>query len=167
MSISLNEQYYLKALDHYPDNLEFTVENLQYAISYDPDHAQSWCLMGEIYMYYLKDYPKAKECFQKSLASDLGYPDHYKYLSILHIWLGEYDSAKKVLRFALKRKEVSRESIFRIWSTLHEYQGNYKLARTFLKKAKMYSQNKKCLENIEGDLKRVKSKLKEMKKKLR
>ena len=28
-------------MDYYPHNLEFTIENLQYALSYDPDHHQA------------------------------------------------------------------------------------------------------------------------------
>lgn len=164
MNLELNVQYYLKAMDYYPFNLEFTIENLQYALSYDPDHAQSLCLLGEIYMYNLKEYSKAKECFERSIAGNLDYPDHYKHLSILHMWLGEFDSAEKIIDFALKRKGMSQEFFFRLKGQLFEYQGRYRMAKHFLKKAKEISQHKKCLDAIQLDLKRVKAKQNKLKK---
>ena len=88
MNLDLGTQYYLKALDYYPYNLESAIENLQYALSCEAEHPQALCLMGQIYMYQLKEYKQAKRYFQSSIAADINYPDNYRFLSILHIWLG-------------------------------------------------------------------------------
>jgi len=56
MELNQADQYYLKALDFYPNDFEFVLENLQYALSHDDEHAQSLCLKGQIFMFYLKEY---------------------------------------------------------------------------------------------------------------
>jgi hypothetical protein len=40
--------YYFEALDNYPYSLPGGLEALNYALSYDPEGADSLCLMGRI-----------------------------------------------------------------------------------------------------------------------
>jgi len=42
-------KYYFEALDNYPYSLPDCLEALNYALSYDPEDADSLCLMGRIY----------------------------------------------------------------------------------------------------------------------
>jgi len=164
MNLELCSQYYLKALDYYPFNLEATIENLQYALSYNPDHPQALCLLGQIHMFYLKDYAQAKSCFQQSLAADINYPDHIKYLGILYVWHGEYESAKKLVDFAWKLPGHSKESLLRIKVMMYEYQGDFDTAKIILKRAQFISQSKECIANMKNDMSRIKDKQKLLKK---
>lgn len=47
MTLTKNK-YYFEALDNYPYNLPDCLEALNYALSYDPEDADSLCLMGSI-----------------------------------------------------------------------------------------------------------------------
>lgn len=159
MNLDLGTQYYLKALDYYPYNLEFTIENLQYAISYDPENPQALSLMGMIYMFFLKEYHEAKKCFQQAIASDANFPDSYKLLSILYIWLGKYDAAQRLIDFAIKRPGHDKATLLRIQAMRLEYLCQYAEARKLLKKVKMISQCSQVIKAVELDRKRLKSKL--------
>ena len=52
MGLSIADQYYVKAFDNYPFEIENTVENLSYALSYDEHHVQANCLMGQVPVSY-------------------------------------------------------------------------------------------------------------------
>ena len=164
MNLELCSQYYLKALDYYPHNLESTIVNLQYALSYNPDHPQALCMLGQIHMFYLKDYALAKSCFQQSLAADINYPDHIKYLGVLYVWLGEYKSAEKLVDFAWKLPGHSKESLLRIKAMMYEYQRDFDRAKIILERAQLISQSKECITNMKADLSRIKDKQKQLKK---
>ncbi|XJR87409.1 hypothetical protein ACH34I_08880 [Elizabethkingia anophelis] len=43
---STKNKYYFEALDHYPYSIPDCVEALNYALSYDPQDADSLCLMA-------------------------------------------------------------------------------------------------------------------------
>ncbi|NRA11714.1 MAG: hypothetical protein HRT57_07155 [Crocinitomicaceae bacterium] len=43
---TLATQYYLKAKDNYPYDLPEAMESLEYAMSYNNEHAETHCLMG-------------------------------------------------------------------------------------------------------------------------
>jgi len=60
-------KYYFEALDNYPYSLPDCLEALNYALSYDPEDADSLCLMGRIYSEMLIDYEKAKLYFEEIL----------------------------------------------------------------------------------------------------
>lgn len=154
----------MKATDYYPYNLELTIENLQYALSYDPEHPQALCLLGQIYMYHLKEYDNAKRCFQQSIAANGNYPDNYRLLSILHIWLGEFSQAGRMLDFACKRPGQSKDALLRIKAMMWEYQGDFAKAKLLLKQAKLISQQCEAISQIENDISRLRKKQKRMKK---
>jgi len=164
MNTDLAMQYYLKAVDNFPYNLEFTIENLNYALSYDPCHVQSMTLMGVIEMYIMKDYPKAKRIFYDAIASNKSFPDTYKMLATLHIWLGEFEYAERVIDFAMKQSACNFETMYRIQAMKYEYKGQLKKAKKALQKAQFYAFQNDQLNVIKMDLTRVNSKLKKVKK---
>lgn len=164
MNLELSTQYYLKAVDYYPYNLEFTIENIQYALGYDPDHPQALCLLGKIYMYQLKDYENAKRCFKQSIIADGNYPENYRLLSIIHIWKGEYSAANKLIEYALIKPGQNRESLLRIKSMLYEYKGDLREARLLLKRARELSICAHQIAQIKTDLSRLKEKHRKQKK---
>ena len=73
MAITLADQYYLKAVNEYGYDIEVSIENLNYALSYDPEHVGANCLMGQLYVEYFEDYEKAEAYFQAALSSN---PQH-------------------------------------------------------------------------------------------
>lgn len=160
MDLSLADQYYIKALDNYPYNLEFAIENIQYALSYDNEHVQALCLLGQLYMYQMKDYGEAKSCFNQALKSDLNYPDTYKHLSQLYVWLGAYDQAEKLIQYGLKIAGMDRCILLRTLAIAYEYRGNLQQSKEILIKASLIAVNTRCIEAINTDLTRVKNKRK-------
>ncbi|MDR6515115.1 hypothetical protein [Chryseobacterium camelliae] len=64
-------KYYFEALDNYFYNLPDCLEALNYALSYDPEDADSLCLMGRIYAETLKDYETAKSYFEMAMQSNV------------------------------------------------------------------------------------------------
>ncbi len=100
MSLTLADQYYIKAIDNYPYNLEESVENLNYALSYAKDHAGVNCLMGRFYFEQLKDLETAEYYFQNALASDLNHLETFVWYAMLLIQIRNY-------RFALKATSIN------------------------------------------------------------
>ena len=163
MELNQADQYYLKALDYYPFNFEFVLENLQYALSYDDKHVQSLCLKGQIFMYYIKEFEEAKLCFIKALERNMLYPDVYKHLSKLYIWLGAYDEAKRLIRYGKKVPGINHFELIRNEALLHECQGDYQLAKSKLRQASLLTHSSDCRERSKEDMARLKEKLKILK----
>lgn len=160
MDLTLADQYYLKASSEYPYSLEFVIENLNYALSYDEEHTQSLCLLGKVYMFQMKEFHVAQTCFQKALLSDKNYPDTYKYLSLLKTWLADFDGALKILERGMKIKGMNRSNLLLLESLVHESKGDFGCAKSILKKAKLFSFDQHVISHIDCHIKRIKVKMK-------
>ncbi|HPQ20842.1 MAG TPA: tetratricopeptide repeat protein [Saprospiraceae bacterium] len=158
MELSLADQYFLKAMDWYPWNLEFVTENLQYALSYDDEHSHAWCLMGMLYMYQFKNFESAKPCFEKALQHNHRNSEIYEHFILLNIWNANYDHAKKLIDFAIKIKGVDHCKLHRLHSKIEESEGKYKAATQLLKQATVVATSESCIAIIEQDIKRIKTK---------
>lgn len=159
MSLTIADQFYLKALDNYPWDLESSIENLNYALGYD-DHAQTNCLMGRLYMDYLKDYHLASEYFQQALLVDMYFIDTYKYFSLLKIWLGDYIGAKKLIQYGLKLKGMNPVILRSRMALIYECQGQLPLAKQSLRQAMMECLCEEQSAEIFQQLSRIKRKIK-------
>jgi tetratricopeptide (TPR) repeat protein len=151
--------FYLKASDYYPYNMEMVMENLNYALSYDENLCQANCLMGRVYMEILKDYIQAEYFFELALCASLEYPDTYKYYSLLMIWKGEYNKALKIIQFGLKVKGMNRAVLYQNKSILYELKGDFKKARDFMEVALKYCFNTCSSEIIEREVRRLNKKI--------
>lgn len=160
MYLSLADQYYIKALDVYPYNLEYVMEHLQYALSYEEDHAQAVCLLGQIYMYQIKDYAYAIECLTRALHFDPNYPDTYKHLSQLHAWMGQYEQSEALIRQGMQVSGMDQFSLLRILALSHEYRGMLKQAKKIFRKAGIMAMTTENIDEKASDIKRVKCKIK-------
>ncbi len=163
MNLSLADQYYIKALDAYPYDLESVTEHLQYALSYDDEHAQALCLLGQLKMYQLKDYMTAKSCFIRSLKCNKAFPDTYKHLSLLYVWLGDYKKAENLIQHGFKVAGMDHCTLLRILAIAHEYRSDLKQAKYSLERAGSIAINDACIQAIDGDLKRINTKAKVLK----
>lgn len=160
MGLRTVDQYYLKALDNYPFDLEAVAENLNYALSYDPDHGPANCLMGRTYMEHVKDYAKAAEFFDKAIIGDMDFPDTYKFYSLLKSWQNDYSGAMKIIDYGMKVKGIDKVFLIHIKSIIYESQGAYTKAEIQIQNALKFSFEKNRNEFFKNELSRIKKKIK-------
>lgn len=151
-------KYYFEALDHYPYSLPDCLEALNYALSYDPEDADSLCLMGRIYSEMLTDYNKAKLYFEEAMQCDmtnLNVPQYYIKCLLDNEDLRE---AEKLIRYSLKIKGIDRSVIWMHRSLLSEKRGSLVNALKFLKEAEKHCFTPGSLELVKERKKFIRSK---------
>lgn len=164
MSLTSADTYYVKALSTFSFDMENSIESLNYALGCDPDHAPSNCLMGRIYMEYIKNYEKAEEYFGYAIASDPKYPDTYEAFSQVLIWKGDIRHALRLINFGFKLPGIDRAILYSRRAQIYEIQGQPKLAIKAIKTALEHSYNTGYMWHFEMELERVKKKAKQLKK---
>ncbi|MFT5645515.1 MAG: tetratricopeptide (TPR) repeat protein [Aureispira sp.] len=165
MDTNLLNNYVLKAIDAYPYELQETVENLNYALSYENDNAYALYLMGCLQAEQFEDYEKAKQYFAEALANKMDCIKVYpKYILVL-IWNHDFDEAQKLIDFTHTVKAVGKGELLVLQASLFECQEAYKKALKTFKKAKLFVYNNSYTSFIESEMNRVKNKLKPKKKK--
>lgn len=162
MSLTLADQYYMKALDGYDYDLEEVVENLNYALSYDQEHAGANYLMGKLYMDHFQKFDLAEEYLEASLACE---PDNIKTcesLSWLMIRTRRFNEAHKLITYALELKGVVRPDFLRLKALVFELQKDYYQSKELLNVAIDESYDSSYISFLEGEISRVKKKIKRM-----
>jgi len=157
--MTLADQYYLKAMDDYPYDLEMSTENLNYALSYDPEHVGANYLKGLLYMEQFNNYEMAESCFQAALAND---PAHLKAClsySLLAIYTREYSKAKKLLQHLVKLKGVNLSEAYHTWALLCEYQKQYIDAKGWILKAMEETFDNEQMTFLEDEMERINNKI--------
>ncbi|ANF50885.1 hypothetical protein A0O34_10320 [Chryseobacterium glaciei] len=152
-------KYYFEALDNYPYSLPDCLEALNYALSYDPEDADSLCLMGRIYSEMLIDYEKAKLYFEEAMLCDvtnLNVPQYYIKCLLDN---EDFHEAEKLIRYSLKIKGIDKSVIWLYRSLLSEKRGSLRNALKFLNEAEKYCFTSCSLDSIKGRKKFVKSKM--------
>ena len=160
MAHSLTESYYLKALEAYPWELAEVLENLNYALSYDAENAAANCLMGQLQMEYLKDYPAAQHYFESALGINPKYACALENLAQLFIHQRKLRQAHKLLHYAHKEKILDPGLVYCGMSKILERQGNLKLAKVYLKNALAQALSADEQEYFEKELERLKKRIK-------
>ena len=158
MAITMADQYYIKAIDYYPYNLEEAVENLNYALSYDGEHAGANCLMGRLYGDYFKDYEKAEMYFQTALACDPAHAESCEHYGRLLLSLRSFSEARKLLDYASGLSGANLARILQLKALLSENQQEFAEARELLKKAMLQTFEEEFMLSLESDLARVEKK---------
>ncbi len=159
MSLTLADIYYIKALDEYPFALEFTVENLNYALSYDPEHVAANCLMGQLYMEQLKDLKMAEVYLQRAISTDPEYADAYIHYIGLAFAKRDYAMAEKLISFAKKLKDIDNAQISYHEGLLYEQQGKYCNAIDCMNNALLESYNDEDRNFIKAAVTRIQDKM--------
>jgi len=158
MAITIADQYYIKALDGYPYNMEESIENLDYALSYDAEHTGALYLMGCLCMDQLEEYEKAESYFQTAMSIN---PSNNKLVTkyaILMVYLREFDKAKNLIDYNYKIKGADLATNYRVESLLNEYQHQYEKAISLLEMAQTEAYNREFLDLIDDDIIRIKEK---------
>ena len=158
MTLTKNK-YYLEALDNYPYSLPDCLEALNYALSYDPEDADSLCLMGRIYSEMLNDYEKAKLYFEEAMQCDvtnLNTPQYYIKCLLDNEDLHEAD---KLIAYSLKIKGIDKVTLWLHRSLLSEKRGSFANAIRFLNEAEKYCFTEYSLNHVKDRRKFIKSKM--------
>ena len=158
MAITMADQYYIKAIDYYPFNLEEALENLNYALSYDGEHAGANCLMGRLYVEYFKDYEKAEIYFQAALACNPAHAESCEHYARLLLNLRSFSKAQKLLDYAGGLPGVSLARILQLKAQMGESQHQFAAAKELLKKAMLETFDNEYMLALESDLARVEKK---------
>lgn len=165
MDTNLLNNYVLKAIDAYPYELEETVENLNYALSYENDNAYALFLMGRLQAEQFGDYEKAKQHYAEALANKMDFHKVYsKYILVL-IWNEDYEEAQKLIDFAFTVKGLNKGEVHLYQGQLFENLQVYKKAIKALKKAKLFGYNDGFISHINSEILRIKNKMNPKKKK--
>ena len=159
MSLNLADQYYLKALDGYPYNLEESIENLNYALSYDPEHAGANCLMAKFQMEYLRDYDMAEYFYKLAISSNPENIQVYEEYTALAIKQNDFGKAAKLIRFTHQLKGADRGKLFALEALMCEYQKNYRKSEMLLLQALENSYTHHQTQFLEKELERVRHKI--------
>lgn len=162
---TLATNYYLKALDNYPYDLPEVIESLDYALSYDDEHADAHCLMGRLCMDYLVDFEKAKYHFESALYHDVKNIRTYYCFIDLCISTEDYASVDRLLTFARKIKGIDRSFLLQKEALMYEKQKKYRKAEKLLKEAMKTSVYTGAIDFYRNEKQRVKDKMPAKKKK--
>lgn len=164
MDTNLLNNYVLKAIDAYPYDLEETVENLNYALSYESNNAYALYLMGRLQAEQFGDYEKAKHYYAEALANKMEFQKVYpKYILVL-IWNEDFEEAQKLIDFAFTVKGLNKAEVWLKQGQLFENLQEFKKANKALKKAKLFSHNDEFTDFINSEKSRIKNKIKPKKK---
>jgi len=155
MNDTINNTYFIKALENYPYDLEESIESLKYALSYDEHNADVHCLMAQFYMDQLYDYETAQYHLEEALAYNIDHIKSYQVFIRLCIQLDELNKAEKLIDFASTIKGFSQVFVLEQKAYIKEKKGNLKDAKAFAHQA---ISNCICNTNL-GELKKILSRL--------
>ncbi len=164
MNQTLADSYYLKALNEYPWNPGQTMENLNYALSYDDGHARAHVLMGRLCMEVIKDYQEAEYHFEQALMADLDYVETYKWFSLLKIWMGAYAEANKLIEYGMQIDGMDIATMTHRKALIAEGTGHLKGARRLYKEAICQSICSQQIHLLQEEIQRIRTKQKLYKK---
>jgi len=144
--------------------LEETVENLNYALSYQSNNAYALYLMARLQAEQLGDYNMAKYYYAEALASKMDFQKVYpRYIQVL-LDNEDFTEAKKLIDFALTVKGVDRGLVWCKQGLLFEIKQQYKKAIQAFKTAKRFGVNNDFISHVDSKISRNKSKIKPIKK---
>ena len=165
MKTSIHNAYLFKALDAYPFDLEETMEALNYALSYNDKDAHALYLMGRVYAEQLQDYETAKHYYAEALAQRMEMHQVYPHYVRVLLWNEDFEGAQKLLNYAFTVKGADKATLQLLQAQLFEGRGQFKEATVAYKKARATGLNNSFIDFVNGELSRVKKKMKPEKKK--
>ncbi|MEM1405646.1 MAG: hypothetical protein AAGG59_02640 [Bacteroidota bacterium] len=158
MTLTLADQYFLKAMDEYPYCLEETIENLNYALSYEGEHAGANCLMGKVYLEQFQNFELAEEYFIKAMAADpfdLRTCENYMRLMIR---TKRYQEAIKLLQFTKDLTGADLVLLLKMEAEICELKHEFDRAISLLKEAIGESLDSEDIYSLRQQIARVKMK---------
>lgn len=160
MGLTLADQYYLKALDDYNYNFEAVMENLNYALSYEPEHAGSIYLMGKLYMEQFQKFDLAEEYFVSAMSSDPININTCESYSWLLIRTRRFKEALKLLNYASNLKGAILPEFIRSEALVYELMYDFDKSKNKLEEALMQSYDDQYISFLKKEIVRVAQKKK-------
>lgn len=158
-NLNVADTYFLKAWDNYGYNSTEVVENINYALSYDEEHAPTWCLKGRLFMDELKNFQEAKRCFENAIFYNPTYIETYKYYTLLLIWTGEFEKAQIIINKGKRVKGMPLSYTIHRSALIHEFKGNIGEAIRIMKNGQMFSLNQPEFDFFHNEIKRLNRKV--------
>ncbi len=158
MNFTLADQYYLKALDEYSYNFEETVEYLNYALSYDSDHAGANYLMGRLYMEHLNKYELAEVYFISAMSTDPDHIDTCESFTWLLIKINRFKEARRLIKHAYTIKGVDKALFLRLEALSYELTMDFSTALSLLNQARFATFSNSYIAFLQGEINRISQK---------
>lgn len=155
MTFTIADQYFMRARDGYPYNMDEVLENLQYALSYDQEHANAHHLMGLVYQDQLNDAEQAEAHFQQALAAEPRHADTCLDFIRLMIDQRQFVQAERLLNYAAT---IPGMDMARLWfqrGMWYEYQRNYSQALHWYRQGMVETYNADMMCRLEEASERV------------
>ena len=165
METTILNNYVLKAIDAYPYDLGETVENLNYALSYENDNVYALYLMGRLQAEQLHDYESAKQYYAEALANKMDFQELYRHYIRVLIWNEDYTEAQKLIDFAFTVKGLNKGEVHLYQGQLYENLQEFKQALKSFKQAKLFGYNDGFISYVNSEISRIKNKMNPKKKK--
>lgn len=165
MSLTLADNYFIKAYDNYPYDLTEVMEALNYALSYDEEHAGVQCLMGRVALTQLNQLDKAEYHFEKALSYDANYTETYPHYADLLLRFRAYKQVIKLVDYSLTIRGIIYNEMLHKKALALEGLYQYDEAKAILKQILTDSLYNDSRTFYKGELKRIKEKLKKTKEK--
>ncbi|MGV6831880.1 MAG: hypothetical protein ACWA5P_10040 [bacterium] len=160
METNLNNLYLLKAMDAFPWDLEKVVENLNYALSYEPDNANALLLMAKVHYEHLGNIELAETYFDQALTSNLDltliYPEYVRFL----VNTEKYEKANELITYAFKVVGVDKSTLYLYKAYINEAKQEFEQAEEALKNAKMNALNNEFINFVDDIMSRISKKKK-------
>ncbi len=158
MTITLADQYYLKAFEEYGYSYQEAIENLNYALSYNPGHSGANYLMGRFYMEEFKKYDEAESYLLKALQKDPENIEACKTYIRLLIDIENYQEALRIITYAKGIKGANSANFLHLEALVFEKKRDFKKALELLKEGTLVSTDSSHISFLKGEIERVKEK---------
>ncbi|KAA1243042.1 hypothetical protein [Aquimarina sp. RZ0] len=165
MEIDIVEQQYLLAQTHVnaPDSAviewDKICEALNKALSYNPNHHASLCLLGFIHAEYLRNFKKAFACFDHVITLDPNYALVYELYAEYLVLCNRLEKAEKLIQFALNIKEINTSRIYWSKAVLEEKNMDYDKSIFNIKMSKMHCSDNDWYEFLDREEHRLEEKI--------
>jgi len=160
MEFGLADNYYLKALDYYPHDLEKVSENLNYALSYDPEHDGANALMAKLYAEVLEDYETARAYFDAAMASNPKSIKTCRDFFWALIRSNKFEEASNLCDYLETLEDFSDPELYRMKALVAELLGDFEKAKSWIMDSMNASYDNNFVSFLENELKRVEKKMK-------
>lgn len=155
MTFTIADQYFMRARDGYPYNMDEVLENLQYALSYDQEHANAHHLMGLVYLDQLNDAEQAEAHFQQALAAEPRHAETCLDFIRLMVSQRQFAQADRLLNYAATISGLDMARLYFHRGMWYEYQRNYAQALHWFRQAMAESYNGEMTHYLETAIERV------------
>ncbi|MBI1222506.1 MAG: hypothetical protein GC180_07880 [Bacteroidetes bacterium] len=159
MGLSLAEQYYLRAVEEYPYDLEEVFRNIDLTLIQDKRHAGALCLLARLYHEELRDFEKADQQFRRALNANPRRAETYEYFIEFLLCMEEADEAELFLRNARQLRGIQKSRLHYWQATIWEIRNRLDLAMSELKLALSKAYQKWPYDFLEGQIERLEKKL--------